>query len=100
MIYDHNDGKSIWWVPMWVGEGSLWESSVKYRHPDCLPNLWDHIIFTFIITARHGNVDNILNLKEEQAHKSSEDTGKLWVEKVWAQNTFIDFLAELDELRK
>ena len=26
--------------------------------------------------------------------------GKLWVEKVWAQNIFIDFLAELDSFKK
>ena len=26
--------------------------------------------------------------------------GKLWVEKVWAQNIFIDFLAELDNYKK
>ena len=26
--------------------------------------------------------------------------GKLWFEKVWAQNMYIDFLAELDNLRK
>ena len=26
--------------------------------------------------------------------------GKLWVEKVWAQNVFINFLAELDHSKK
>ena len=49
----------------------------------------------------------------KQARKSSEDTqvagyarfekfgpGKLRVEKVWAQNIFIDFLAELDNFKK
>ena len=53
-----------------------------------------------------------VKMKKKQARKSSEDTqvaefawskkfgpGKLRVEKVWAQNIFIDFLADLDKFQ-